>query len=115
MALAFSSRGNAYYNKRDYDRAIQDLTQAVKLNPNDIPAFNDRGIAYGIKGEVDLAIEDFEQVIRLDPEERGRPEQPRLCLPQQGRYRPRHRRLRPGDQAQRQLCARLLQPRQRLL
>src|SRR5580700_9749216 len=34
LAAAFTNRGYAYRNKREYDRAIQDLDQAIKLDPN---------------------------------------------------------------------------------
>src|SRR5262249_1638069 len=34
LAAAFANRGYAYRNKREYDRAIQDLDQAIKLDPN---------------------------------------------------------------------------------
>jgi tetratricopeptide (TPR) repeat protein len=31
---AYNERGRAYFNKDDYDRAIADYTQALKINPN---------------------------------------------------------------------------------
>lgn len=34
-ALAFEGRGNAYAGKGDYDRAIQDLTNALRLEQHD--------------------------------------------------------------------------------
>src|SRR5580698_3461390 len=43
LAVAFSSRGTAYARKGQYDRAIEDLDQAIRLNPNDAVAFNNRG------------------------------------------------------------------------
>src|SRR5215468_3408886 len=32
-AVAYKNRGNAYYNKKDYDRAIADYSEAIKLDP----------------------------------------------------------------------------------
>ncbi|MGI9403203.1 MAG: tetratricopeptide repeat protein, partial [Hyphomicrobium sp.] len=32
-AVAYWSRGNTYYLKREVDKAIADYTQAIKLNP----------------------------------------------------------------------------------
>jgi tetratricopeptide (TPR) repeat protein len=64
---AFSDRGGAYLRKREYDRAIQDLDQAVRRDPNYAPAFQSRGTAYSLKGEYERAIGDFNQAIRLDP------------------------------------------------
>ena len=67
LAVAFYNRGNAYANKGQPDRAIQDYDQAIRLNPNLAEAFYNRGTAYAIKGQPDRAIEDFDQAIRLNP------------------------------------------------
>jgi tetratricopeptide (TPR) repeat protein len=60
LARAFSNRGDAYNNKREYDRAIQEIDQAISLDPNLAPAFNHRGLAYAAKREYDRAIQDFD-------------------------------------------------------
>jgi tetratricopeptide (TPR) repeat protein len=61
-------RANAYANKGDYDRAIADYTEAIKLDPNDFLAYRNRGGVYHhIKGDFDRAIADYTQAIRLDP------------------------------------------------
>ena len=49
------SRGNDYYRKGEYDRAIANYAKAIALNPNDAISYNNRGLAYGRKGEVDRA------------------------------------------------------------
>ena len=67
LAAAFLNRGRAYAGKREYDRAIQDLDQAIRLDPNLALAFNSRGYDYNGKGEYDRAMQDFDQAIRLDP------------------------------------------------
>ncbi len=67
LAIAFNNRGAAYNDKGEYDRAIQDLDQAIRLNPNYAMAFNNRGIAYDGKKEYDHAIRDYDQAIRLNP------------------------------------------------
>jgi tetratricopeptide (TPR) repeat protein len=56
-----------YNHKRDYDRALADFDQAIRLNPADVPAYVDRGIAYSAKGDHERAAADFDQAIRLDP------------------------------------------------
>src|SRR3984957_20775248 len=33
MAIAFNNRGNAFHDKKEYDRAISDYDQAIKLDP----------------------------------------------------------------------------------
>ena len=55
-ALAFYNRGIVYYDKREFDRASQDLNQAIKLNPNYAGAFHDRGITNYDKREFDATL-----------------------------------------------------------
>ena len=47
-AFIYYNRGLAYSKKGDYDQAIADYTQAIKLNPNYVEA---RGIMYSNKGD----------------------------------------------------------------
>jgi lipoprotein NlpI len=63
----FSNRGTAYGRKGQYDRAIEDFDQAIRLNPNYAEAFNYRGANYARKFQLDRAIEDFDKAIRLNP------------------------------------------------
>src|ERR1700721_2940301 len=67
LASAFGNRGNAYFAKAQYDRAIQDLDQAIKLDPDYAAAFCNRGSAYFGKAQYDRAIQDLDQAIKLDP------------------------------------------------
>jgi tetratricopeptide (TPR) repeat protein len=67
LAFAFYRRGNAYSEKGDYDRAIPDYDQAVRLNPSHANAFSNRGVAYAHKGDYDQAILDYAEAIRLNP------------------------------------------------
>jgi tetratricopeptide (TPR) repeat protein len=50
---AFYNRGTAYRDKREYDRAIQDLNEAIRLDPNLALAYDNRGNAYSRKGASD--------------------------------------------------------------
>jgi tetratricopeptide (TPR) repeat protein len=68
LAAAFNNRGNTYNRKGQYDRAIEDYNQALRLDPKSATAFSNRGVAYERKGQYDRAIEDYSQVIRLDPQ-----------------------------------------------
>jgi tetratricopeptide (TPR) repeat protein len=68
LAQAFQNRGTAYLDKGDTERAIQDLDQAISLDPNYANAFNSRGVAYEAKGDNGRAIQDYDQAIRLDPD-----------------------------------------------
>ncbi len=69
LAQAYTSRGNAYQEKGEVDRAIADFEKVIALNPKDAAAYNNRGVVYGMKGEVDRAIADFDKVIALNPKD----------------------------------------------
>ena len=59
QASTYNERGYAYYQKRDFERAIPDYDQAIKLSPKFAVAFNNRGNAFDDKGEPDRAIADY--------------------------------------------------------
>jgi len=67
LLAAFVTRGGVYLTNRNYDRAIDDYNEAIRLNPKSAPIFNARGLAYLRKGRIDRAIEDFDEAIRLNP------------------------------------------------
>lgn len=67
LATAFKNRGNAYDDKGQYDRAIEDYDHAIAINPDDADAFNNRGTSRRAMGQYDLAIQDYDQAIRLVP------------------------------------------------
>jgi tetratricopeptide (TPR) repeat protein len=67
LAEAFNNRGVAHRLKGEYDRAIQDYSQAIKLDAKFALAFNNRGVAHDKKGDYDRAIQDYEQSIKLKP------------------------------------------------
>src|SRR5580704_932243 len=66
-AVAHFDSGMAFLERQEYDKAINDFTEAIRLDPNYVPAYVSRGNAYGIHGAVDKAINDFTEAIRLDP------------------------------------------------
>lgn len=66
--IALSNRGLAYFDQRDYSRAIADYDQAIRLNPQYAAAFNNRGLAYRAQNNYARAIADFDQAIRLNPQ-----------------------------------------------
>ena len=65
LATAFDNRGVAYRLKGEYDHALQDYEQAIRLNPDNANAYNNRGIIYRIKGEYGRAIADYDKAIWL--------------------------------------------------
>jgi tetratricopeptide (TPR) repeat protein len=64
---AFNSRGNVHLNQRNYDRAIDDYNEAIRLDPKYAIGFNNRGLAYQRSGQIDRAIKDYDEAIRLNP------------------------------------------------
>jgi tetratricopeptide (TPR) repeat protein len=63
-------QAQAAQKRGDFDRAIADYSEVIRLNPGDprtAAAFNNRGNAYVAKKEFDRAIADFSEVIRFDP------------------------------------------------
>lgn len=65
-ASAYVKRGTAYIQKGEYEKAIEDCTKAVELNPAHANAYINRGIAYDKKGNHDLAIKDYTKVLELE-------------------------------------------------
>ncbi len=60
-------KGNAYYSEKKIDKAIEEYTEAIELNPKLASAYNNRGVAYGNIKEFDKAIEDCNKAIELNP------------------------------------------------
>jgi tetratricopeptide (TPR) repeat protein len=67
LATAFKNRGNAFDDKGEYTRALEDYDEAVRINPLDADAFNCRGTTYNALARYERAILDFDEAIRLNP------------------------------------------------
>jgi tetratricopeptide (TPR) repeat protein len=67
LAAAFTIRGRAYRAKGDYDHAIADYTEAIRIESNYGLAFYSRGIAYFNKKDYDRAVADYTESLRLAP------------------------------------------------
>jgi len=63
-ALAAFKRGEA---ARNYNKAIAEYSEAIRLNPDYAAAYHGRGVAYAEKRDYERAIADFTQAIRLSP------------------------------------------------
>jgi Flp pilus assembly protein TadD len=61
------ARGLTYAHKGDYDPAIKEFTDALRLTPDYDRAYQNRGYVYLVKGDYDRAITDFNEAIRLNP------------------------------------------------
>lgn len=51
LAAAIYNRGVGYLKKGDYERAIQDFDQALRLTPKDADVLYNRGVAKAKKGD----------------------------------------------------------------
>jgi tetratricopeptide (TPR) repeat protein len=73
-SLVYLQRGLTYLEKKDYDRTLTDLNQAINLvinleePPLDrlIKAYSIRGEVHSQKGDYDLAISDYDWVLKQD-------------------------------------------------
>jgi len=61
------NRGVAALENKDYDNAIKNFDEAIKLDGNYGPAFGYRGTVWLKKADYDKAIKDFGEAIRLNP------------------------------------------------
>lgn len=68
LAVAFANRGLAYKRKGQWDRAIADYSEAIRLKSDDAEVLNNRGNAYYHKGQLDRAIKDYDGALRLQPD-----------------------------------------------
>ena len=55
----------AYWSKRNYDKAIADCTEAIRLDPALLEAYFLRGLSYGKNGDKAKAKDDFAQAEKL--------------------------------------------------
>jgi hypothetical protein len=65
--LAYSRLGNIYGKLGQYQLAIENFTEVIRLKPDYYIAYNGRGISYERLGQYPLAIENFNKAIRLNP------------------------------------------------
>jgi tetratricopeptide (TPR) repeat protein len=60
-------RGNAYYAKKDYDRALADYNETIRLDPDNAAALYNRGLVKQRKGDISGANEDIARAKQLSP------------------------------------------------
>jgi tetratricopeptide (TPR) repeat protein len=64
-AKAAFKRGTAHYLKQQYDKAISDYTEAIRLNPNYAEAYDNRAAVYDLLGKSDQAQDDYNKARKL--------------------------------------------------
>jgi tetratricopeptide (TPR) repeat protein len=60
-------KGRAFYQKKEYDSAIRELSNAIALAPSETKAYNYRMFAYYMIDEEGKARADCDAILRLDP------------------------------------------------
>lgn len=66
-AAMYIGRGEAYWLNGEFERAIDDWSEAIRANPKNADAFNNRATAYYQRGEYKKAIADYQQAAELSP------------------------------------------------
>jgi tetratricopeptide (TPR) repeat protein len=67
LVVAFMNRGLAYKYKGQWEQAIADYSEAIRLMPNDAQIFNNRGNAHYFNGQLDRAIEEYGKALHFEP------------------------------------------------
>jgi hypothetical protein len=67
-AAAFFYRGNIRDKKQDFNAAMSDFDQSLKLNTDNFLAYNNRGIVRGIMQDYQGAMQDFNKATELKPD-----------------------------------------------
>jgi tetratricopeptide (TPR) repeat protein len=68
-SVNYIRRGNIWLEKGEYDIAIGDYNEAIRLDPSSESAYCARGYAWGNKKDYEHAIADYNEAIRLDPKD----------------------------------------------
>ena len=61
------SRGKVYDGRGQYDAAVRDYDEAIRLHPDYAEAYNNRGAAYEAMGRIDMAAKDYDKAIEVQP------------------------------------------------
>ncbi|MDR0503106.1 MAG: tetratricopeptide repeat protein [Treponema sp.] len=70
-AEELSKRGENYLSEKNYDCAITEFNELLKIEPDNPYTFYKLGLAYTNKNEFNLAIENFSKAIKIEPEKVG--------------------------------------------
>jgi tetratricopeptide (TPR) repeat protein len=66
-ASAYHHRGVGYLLQQNFDRAIVEFNEALRIDPAYKRSLNSRGNAWKGKGETGLALADYNAALKVDP------------------------------------------------
>jgi len=66
--LSYFNLGVAFYQKRDFLKAVQAYQKVIELDPSYIEAYNNLGVIYQEMGEVERALATYQKCIALNPQ-----------------------------------------------
>lgn len=67
LAAVFKTRATVYFYQRDYDRAINDYSRAIELDPQNSELFDNRCWTYATVNKLQDALKDCRESLRLRP------------------------------------------------
>ena len=67
IAAAANNLGTVDHEQGDYDRALAEFGEAIRLGPGDAIPYYNRGNTYWNKGDHARAMADYDRAIQLDP------------------------------------------------
>ena len=70
-AIALSNMGSAYMDLKDFEHARQSFYQALKFDPNNVPALIGTGLLAQKSGNLDLAIRQYTKAVSIKPSDLG--------------------------------------------
>jgi tetratricopeptide (TPR) repeat protein len=68
-AYIFTNRGLTYVDLGQFDTALDDYNQAIRLDRKYMPAYLERGLEYERRGDTQHARDDFEKAVALPAED----------------------------------------------
>jgi tetratricopeptide (TPR) repeat protein len=60
-------KGMKHYVIGEFDKAIEDYNEAIRLNPKCVEAYNQRALCRWFRYDLDQTVADFGNVIRIEP------------------------------------------------
>lgn len=85
LAFLLNMRGNIYFDSKDYEKALDDYSMAIKNNKQGTTYYANRARIYREKGEYQKALEDLDIALKIDDNNADNIGQKALTLIEMGR------------------------------